>query len=132
MEFSAVRSAAQRMMLRVNGLARYLVLRRQLSEISRQVGRLSLADQRALGVHVHREYELSARQSREASTTNAGFARARSPNARVRLLGMAQWITSAYRETEQAQYAELADLHRQLARLMRILRQSAGDLVRAA
>jgi hypothetical protein len=132
MEFATVRTAAQRMMLRVNGLARYMVLRRQLAEVARGVSRLSTADQRALAVHVHREFELSARQSREASTTNAGFARSRSSNARVRLLGMAQWITSAFRETEQAEYPEMTDIHRQIMRLMRILRQTAGGLVNAA
>jgi hypothetical protein len=132
MEIATVKAAAQRMMLRVNGLARYMVLRRQLAEIARGVSRLSTADQRALAVHVHREFELSARQSREASTTNAGFARSRSSNARVRLLGMAQWITSAFRETEQAEYPEMTDIHRQIMRLMRMLRQTAGGLVNAA
>lgn len=132
MEFATVKAAAQRMMLRVNGLARYMVLRRQLAEIARGVSRLSTADQRALAVHVHREFELSARQSREASTTNAGFARSRSTNARVRLLGMAQWITSAFRETEQAEYPEMTDIHRQIMRMMRMLRQTAGSLVNAA
>ncbi len=132
MELAALKVAAQRMILRVNGIARYVVLRRQLAEIARGIERLSLADQRALAVHVHREFELSARQSREASTTNAGFARSRSSNARVRLLGIAQWITSAYRETEQAEYPEMIDMHRQIMRMMRMLRETAGALVNAA
>lgn len=77
-------------------------------------------------MHLAREFEISVHQSREASTTNAAFARVRSGNPRVRLLGLAQWLTSAYRETEESPYGEIQDAHRQVKRTMRVLRESVG------
>jgi hypothetical protein len=119
---------AQRFFSRVGVFTRYVVLRRQLAEIARSMEALNVADRRALTAHTAREFDLSMRQSREASTTNAGFARARSGNARVRLVGIAQWLTSAFRETEDSPFSEMQDLHRQLMRTMRLLRESAGGV----
>ena len=84
------------------------------------------SDRRALAMHLAREMDVSVHQSREASTTNAAFARVRSGNPRVRLLGLAQWLTSAFRETEESPYGEIQDAHRQIKRTMRVLRESAG------
>lgn len=122
----------QRTLLRLRVLGRYLVLRRQLADIRRQIGGLSTADQRALIAHANRELQISQRQSREAESTNAAFARARTGNPRVRLIGVAQWLVSAFRETEQSPHGEMQELHRQLMRTFRLLRESAGPVTSAA
>jgi hypothetical protein len=117
---------------RVRIFARYVVLRRQLAQIARTIDGLNLADRRALIAHTQRELEISQRQSREASTTNAAFIRARAENPRVRLVGMGQWLTSAFRETEQSSFGEMQELHRQVMRMMRILRESSIPYSRVA
>lgn len=117
---------------RVRVFARYVVLRRQLAAIGRSIDGLNLADRRALIAHTQRELEISQRQSREASTTNAAFLRARAENPRVRLVGMGQWLTSAFRESEQSSYGEMQELHRQVMRMMRILRESSIPYSRVA
>jgi hypothetical protein len=122
----------QRTLLRLRVLGRYLVLRRQLADIRRQIDGLSTADQRALIAHANRELQISQRQSREAESTNAAFARARTGNPRVRLIGVAQWLVSAFRETEQSPHGEMQELHRQLMRTFRLLRESAGPVTSAA
>jgi hypothetical protein len=122
----------QRAVLRMRVLGRYLVLRRQLAEMRRQIDGLSGADQRAVIAHVAREMQISQRQARDAESTNAAFARARTGNPRVRVIGMAQWLTSAFRETEQSPHGELQELHRQLMRTMRLLRETTGYLSSAA
>ena len=122
----------QRTMLRMRVLGRYLVLRRQLAEIRRNIDALSTADQRALIAHAAREMQLSERQSRDAESTNAAFGRARTGNPRVRLIGIAQWLTSAFRESEQSDHGEMQELHRQLKRAFRLLREATGHLSSAA
>lgn len=109
---------------RIAVTARYLLLRRQLAEIVRAIEPLNVADRKLLQIHVTREMEISARESREASTTNAAFARARSDNSRLRVLGIAQWIASAFRETESSPHGEIQDMHRQLMRTLRLLKES--------
>jgi hypothetical protein len=122
----------QRSVLRMRVLGRYLVLRRQLAEIRRSVDALSVADQRALIAHATREMQISQRQSREAESTNAAFNRARTGNPRVRLIGVAQWLTSAFRETEESEFGEIQELHRQLMRTFRLLREATGFATSAA
>jgi hypothetical protein len=122
----------QRTMLRIRVLGRYMVLRRQLAEIRRSIDALSTADQRALIAHASRELQLSQHQSREAETTNAAFDRARTGNPRVRLIGIAQWLTSAFRETEHSEHGGIQELHRQLMRTFRLLREATGYVTSAA
>jgi hypothetical protein len=93
---------------------------------------LSSADQRALLSHAQREMQVSQRQSRDAESTNTAFTRTRTANPRVRLIGMAQWVTSAYRETEQSPFGEMQELNRQLKRSMRLLREATGYATNAA
>lgn len=119
-----MKAVAQRVFERLSLVARFLVLRRQLAEVVRNIEPLNLPDRRLLHAHVCRELDISARESRDASTTNAAFARARSDNSRLRVLGIAQWIASAYRETEDSEHGEMQDLHRQLMRTLRLLRES--------
>lgn len=122
----------QRTMVRIRVLGRYMVLRRQLAEVRRAMDALSTADQRALLSHAQREMQVSQRQSRDAESTNVAFARTRTGNPRVRLIGIAQWVTSAYRETEQSPFGEMQELNRQLKRSMRLLREATGYATNAA
>ena len=119
-----MKAAAQRVFERFSLVARYLVLRRQLAEVVRMVEPLNVPDRRLLHAHVCRELDISARESRDSGTTNAAFQRARSDNSRLRVLGIAQWIASAFRETEESPHGEFQDLHRQLSRTLRLLRES--------
>jgi hypothetical protein len=129
---SSVAEFAAQFVNRIRAFARYIVVRRQLAAIARAIDGLNLADRRALIAHTTRELEISLRQSREASTTNAAFIRARADNPRVRLVGMGQWLTSAFRESEQSSYGEMQELHRQVMRMIRILRESAIPYSRVA
>jgi|APFre7841882724_1041349.scaffolds.fasta_scaffold12468_1 hypothetical protein len=129
---ATVTEFAQRFFQRFARLARYVVLRRQLAEINRTLGRLELADLRAVAQHTARELDLSSRQSREASTTNHAFNRTRAGNPRVRILGIGQWLASAYRETEDSSDEGLREMHRLVCRALRLLRESGGALARAA
>jgi hypothetical protein len=132
MRITPVSALAQRLFHRFGALARYVVLRRQLADINRRLARLEHADLRAVGSHLVRELELSTRQSREASTTNLAHSRANAPNPRVRLLGMAQWLASAYRETEDSDDESMREMHRLVMRSLRHLRESGGYEYRTA
>ena len=94
-----MKETAQRIFARMSLVARYLVLRRQLAEVVRVIETLNTPDRRLLHAHACRELDISARESRDAGTTNAAFARARSDNSRLRVLGIGQWLASALRET---------------------------------
>lgn len=123
---------ANNLFQRFGSFARYVVVRRQLSEIARLIDTLSTSERRTLVTHAAREIELSSKESREASTTNAGFIRARSENSKVRIIGISQWIASAFRETEFSPHNEMQDLHRQIMRLMRLLKENTVAGSRAA
>jgi len=56
-----------------------------------------------------------------------GFERARSDNAQVRLRGLALWIAVAYHETKDASFPEFTDLHRDVLRLMRQIKENAAQ-----
>ena len=58
-----------------------------------------------------------------------GYERARSDNAQVRLRGIALWLAVAYHETREASFPEFADLHRDVVRLMRQVREASAEPV---
>jgi hypothetical protein len=55
-----------------------------------------------------------------------GHDRARSENAQVRLRGIALWIAVAYHETSDASFPEFAELHRDVLRVMRQVKENAA------
>ncbi len=55
-----------------------------------------------------------------------GLERARSDNAQVRVRGIALWIAVVYHETENADHAALTSVHKQVLRLLRVIKESAG------
>ena len=58
------------------------------------------------------------------SGTDIGLERMRSDSLQVRLRGVALWLTVAYHETKDSQFAEQQELHRQVMRAMRALKDS--------
>jgi len=59
--------------------------------------------------------------------TDLGYERARSDNAQVRLRGMALWLAVAFHETREASFPEFDDLHREVLRLMRQIKEAAAQ-----
>ncbi|MEO6968979.1 MAG: hypothetical protein ABI132_11090 [Rhodanobacteraceae bacterium] len=59
--------------------------------------------------------------------TDLGYERSRSDNSQVRLRGMALWLVVAYHETHEASFPEFADLHREVLRLMRQIKEAAAQ-----
>ena len=55
-----------------------------------------------------------------------GHDRARSDNAQVRLRGIALWIAVAYHETRESSFPEFAELHRDVLRVMRQVKENAA------
>ncbi|MBS0430879.1 MAG: hypothetical protein JSS21_00515 [Proteobacteria bacterium] len=56
-----------------------------------------------------------------------GHDRARSDNAQVRLRGIALWVAVVYHETREASFPEFADLHRDVLRVMRLIKENAAQ-----
>ncbi|MGH8212325.1 MAG: hypothetical protein ACREPP_03715 [Rhodanobacteraceae bacterium] len=56
-----------------------------------------------------------------------GHDRARSDNAQVRLRGIALWIAVAYHETRESSFPEFAELHRDVLRVMRQVKENAAE-----
>ena len=44
----------------------------------------------------------------------------------VRLRGIALWIAVAYHETREASFPEFADLHRDVLRVMRLIKENSA------
>ena len=55
-----------------------------------------------------------------------GFERARSDNPQVRMRGIALWMAVVYHETKDAEHGAMANLHRQVLRLLRVIKDAAG------
>ncbi|MFO0042203.1 MAG: hypothetical protein ACK55W_09725 [Pseudomonadota bacterium] len=112
--------------IRLRALIRFLVVRRQLAEVRRRIDALSGADLRSVVTQVSRDLQVPERGVTTARSTDAAFSRVRAVSARVRVLGIAQWLVAAIHETAPSPHAELQDLHRQVLRTVRRLRESGG------
>lgn len=58
------------------------------------------------------------------SGTDIGLTRARSDNPQVRLRGIALWLAVAFHETRDAEYPQIASVHRQVLGVLRRLKES--------
>ena len=117
-----------RLIDRFGAFRRYLTLRRQLAAIDKLITDLSPSERVQL-------IDLTARdigQRSKDEDTESGFARARSENIHLRLHGIAQWLGVAYRETRDSRHEEVRDLHREVMRSLRLLRESVGRVARVA
>ena len=129
-----------RIVTRIIALSRSIQLNRQFREIEKTIAELPLASRRQLAAIAMREFATAAkcevphlyctpdneqRYQPWGTGTDLGFARVRSDNPQVKLRGIALWLTVAYFETKDSQYGEAQNLHRQLMRTLRVLREYA-------
>ena len=113
---------------RFGAMRRYLTLRRQLAAIDKLIESLSPSERMQL-------IDLTARdigQRSKNEDTESGYARARSENIHLRLHGISQWLGVAYRETRDSRHDDVRDLHREVMRSLRLLRESVGRVARVA
>lgn len=123
---------------RLIALSRAMQLRRQFRGIEKTLEQLSPTARRQLAAIAMREFasasksefpHLYATPPEEkyrpwGSGTEIGLERMRSDSQQVRLRGVALWLTVAYHETKDSPFAEQQDLHRQVMRAMRALKDS--------
>ena len=129
-----------RIVTRLIALSRSIQLNRQFREIERTIADLPLAGRRQLAAIAMREFATAAkcefphlygtpeneqRYQPWGSGTDLGYSRVKSDNLQVKLRGIALWLTVAYHETKESKYGEIQNLHRQLMRTLRILKESA-------
>lgn len=123
---------------RLIALSRAMQLRRQLREINKTLGQLAPSARRQLAAIALREFanaskseypHLYATPPEEkyrawGSGTDIGLERLRSDNLQVRLRGVALWLTVAYHETKDSPFGDQQELHRQVMRLLRTLKEA--------
>jgi hypothetical protein len=123
---------------RLIALSRAVQLRRQFRGIEKALVDLAPNARRQLAAIALREFanasksefpHLYATPPEEkyrpwGSGTDIGLERMRSDSLQVRLRGVALWLTVAYHETKDSPFAEQQELHRQVMRAMRALKDS--------
>lgn len=131
---------------RLIALSRAVQLRRQFRGVEKALEDLSPAARRQLAEIALREFQSASKSEFPhlyatppeekyrpwGSGTDIGLERMRSDSQQVRLRGVALWLTVAYHETKDSPFAEQQELHRQVMRAMRALKDSipAGELNR--
>lgn len=128
-----------RLVNRILALSRAARLKRQFREIEQRTQTLPSPALSLLAELVTRECAAAARLDAPhlygsppdlkpggwGTGMDLGYERARSDNGQVRLRGMALWLAVAYHETREASFPEFADLHRDVLRLMRQIKEGA-------
>jgi hypothetical protein len=131
---------------RLIALTRAMQLRRQFREINRALEQLPPATRRQLAAISLREFTSASKSEFPhlygtppeekyrawGSGTDIGLERLRSDNQQVPLRGVALWLTVAYYETKDSRFPEQQELHRQVMRSLRTLKEAipAADLNR--
>lgn len=124
---------------RLIALTRGVQLRRQFREIERAMEQLAPSARRQLAGLAMREFSAATKSefphlygtpaedkySPWGSGTTIGVERMKSDSLQVRLRGIALWLTVAFHETRDSPYADQAELHRQIMRVLRTLKESA-------
>jgi hypothetical protein len=128
-----------RIVTRIIALTRSIQLNRQFREIEKVISDLPLATRRQLAAIAMREFASAAkcefphlygsvdqtqRYQPWGNGTDIGYARMKSDNPHVRLRGIALWFAVAYHETKESRYGDMQNLHRQLMRSLRVLKES--------
>lgn len=122
-------------------LTRYLGLKRQLKEVEKATLELNAEQRRELVLLIDRELGCAAAapsphlygsQRIHASAAwgdgnDIAFERARADNMHLKLRGLAAWLAIVYHETRGHQSGEMQDLHKQVMRSVRLLREAAGQ-----
>jgi len=127
-----------RIVNRIIALTRSIQLNRQFREIEKVIAGLPLVTRRQLAAISMREFATTAksevphmygsvdqgpRYQPWGNGTDIGYARLRSDNEHLQLRGIALWLTVAYHETKDSKFGEAQDLHRQLMRALRVLKE---------
>jgi len=127
-----------RIVNRIIALTRSIQLNRQFREIEKVIAGLPLVTRRQLAAISMREFATAAksevpnmygsvdqgpRYQPWGNGTDIGYARLRSDNEHLQLRGIALWLTVAYHETKDSKFGEAQDLHRQLMRALRVLKE---------
>lgn len=131
---------------RLIALSRAVQLRRQFREINKALEELAPATRRQLAAIALREFANAAKSEFPhlyatppdekyrawGSGTDIGLERLRSDNLQVRLRGVALWLTVVFHETKDSAFGEQQELHRQVMRALRTLKETvpATDLNR--
>ncbi|MDQ2971547.1 MAG: hypothetical protein ABIY40_01195 [Rhodanobacteraceae bacterium] len=132
-----------RIVARILALSRASRLKRQFREVEQRALELPQPAAQLLAELIVRECAAAARCDMPhlygsppdltpgswGTGTDLGYERSRSDNAQVRLRGMALWLAVAYHETHEASFPEFADLHRDVLRLMRQVKEAAAQPV---
>jgi hypothetical protein len=128
-----------RIVTRLIALTRSIQLNRQFRDVERMIAELPLSSRRQLAALAMKEFANAAKcefphlygtppeqTSLEpwGKGTEVGFNRAKSSNPVVKLHGIALWLTVAYHETRDSKSNDLQNLHRQLMRTLRLLKES--------
>ncbi|MEZ2417756.1 hypothetical protein [Luteibacter sp. RCC_6_2] len=120
---------------------REIRLRRQLADIERVVLALPVRAHADLQQLVRREMEQAAacdfphlygtppeeRYSTYGHGPDIGLGKARSDNPLIATRGVALWIASVYHETLDSRRPNMEDLHRQILRLMRQIKELSAS-----
>ena len=131
---------------RIIALSRAVQLRRQFREINKALEELAPATRRQLAAIALREFANAAKSEFPhlyatppdekyrawGSGSDIGLERLRSDNLQVRLRGVALWLTVVFHETKDSAFGEQQELHRQVMRALRTLKETvpATDLNR--
>lgn len=123
---------------RLIALSRAMQLRRQFRAIEKALADLPTNARRQLAAISLREFSNASKSEFPhlygtppemkyrawGSGTDIGLERMRSESLQVRLRGVALWLTVAYHETKDSPFAEQQELHRQVMRALRALKDS--------
>ena len=134
-----------RIVSRLLALSRSIQLNRQFREIHKEIDSMPLAARRQLASLAVKEfanasqceyphlYGTPTEQQPTQQTPDSlgkgvevGFTRVRSDNPHIKLRGIALWLTVAYFETKDSEYGEAQNLHKQLMRTLRVLKEYAA------
>lgn len=127
-----------RMLTRLIALTRGVQLRRQFKEIEKVLEQLNPTATRQLAALAMREYSNATKSEYPhlystppdekyapwGTGTAIGMERMKSDSLQVRLRGLALWLAVSYHETKDSPYADQQELHRQVMRTLRTLRES--------
>lgn len=123
---------------RMIALTRAIQLRRQYREINKALEQFPVNVRRQLAAIALREFANASKSEFPhlyatppedkyrawGSGTDIGLERLRSDNLQVRLRGAALWLAVAYHETKDSPFGEQQELHRQLMRSLRSLKET--------
>ncbi|WP_440223583.1 hypothetical protein ACQQ2N_21285 [Dokdonella sp. MW10] len=125
---------------RLIALTRGMQLRRQFKDIEKALEQLAPNARRQLAALAMREFSNAAKSEFPhlyatppdakyapwGTGTALGMERMRSDSLQVRLRGVALWLIVSFHETKDSPYPEQRELHRQVMRTLRTLKESAN------